>query len=182
MVMPAQQPLYSYPAVSVVQAPSYGYPVHTLTDRFQSLSVGQSASPSSYYASPIEPPPVHQQYAAGLTYVRSPNGIPVNVSNGAIPTEFREVHISNIQYQVKKKEMIAQISKIATPTSLEFHIDHAGKFKGSAVAMFESAADAEQVVNVLDKKTIKGKKVKVRLGKHQTPVNSSPLVVNGSTY
>jgi hypothetical protein len=187
LVMP-QQPVYSYPQVPVTAAPvmtSYGWtqPVSTmqgLNEAFQTMTVGQYNYQAGYYTSPVAPASAHQQYTNEPAYGRNSYGLPVNVSSGPVPSECREIHISNIQYKVHKGEMEAQISKIATPASFQYHVDHAGKFKGTAVATFNSGEDANRVVAQLDKKLIKGKKVKVRLGKQLTPVTPTPLVLNGS--
>jgi hypothetical protein len=187
MVIP-QQPIYSYPQVPVTAAPvmaSYGWtqpidPMQSLTEEFQTMTVSQLNYQPGYYASPVNAATTHQQYSNEPTYDQNSYGLPVNVSNGPVPSESREVHISNIQYKVHKRDMAAQISKFATPTALEYHVDHAGKFKGTAVATFDTGEDAARVVARLDKKLIKGKKVKVRLGKQLTPVTPAPLVLNGS--
>jgi RNA recognition motif-containing protein len=154
--------------------------MQSLTEGFHALAVEQVSYQTGYYAPPVDNPLAHQQYATSPNYIRNPNGLSVNASNGLVPTESREVHISNIQYQVRKKDLTAYIKKIVDSFKLELHVDHTGKFKGTAVVTFESGADANLVVAQLDRMLIKGKKIKVRLGKQQTPVNPSPLVVDGS--
>jgi RNA recognition motif-containing protein len=183
-----QQTVYTYPPAPVPAAPvvvAYGWaqPVPSmqgLIEGFQNLAVGPEYYQSSYYPPPVDPASAQYQYTNGATYVRNSYGLPVNTTNGGVPSESREVHISNIQYQVHKRDLAQQITKIAPPVTLEYHIDHAGKFKGTAVATFSSGEQAVQVVAQLDKKLIKGKKVKVRLGKQTTPVSPAPVVVDGS--
>jgi hypothetical protein len=187
LVMP-QQPVYSYPPAPMAPAPAmpaYGWPqpvpsMQGLTEGFQTLAVGQEYYQPGYYPTPMDPACANYQYTNGATYVRNSYGLPVNTTNGGVASECREVHISNIQYQVHKKDLTQQISKIATPITLEYHVDHAGKFKGTAVVTFDSGDRAALVVAQLDKKLIKGKKVKVRLGKQTTPVSPTPVVVDGS--
>jgi hypothetical protein len=183
-----QQPVYSYPQVVVTPGPvipSYSWtqpvnPLQGLNEGFQPPTVGQFTYQPGYYPALADPAFSQQQYVSGPAYDQNSYGLPVNVSNGPVPSESREVHISNIQYQVRKRDIATHISKIAIPTSLDYHVDYSGKFKGTAVANFSSGEDAARVVAQLDKKLIKGKKVKVRLGKQLTPVTPPPLVLNGS--
>jgi hypothetical protein len=192
MALPPHQAYYLNPSVPVSPAPimapvpQYDWnqtavSVQGLTNGFQALSVGQPTYAMAYYAPLPNPAYVQPQYASGPTYVMNSFGLPVNVSNGFIATECREVHIANIPYQTKKRELTTRISGIATPSSVDFHTDHAGKFKGSAIATFESGEAAARVVEQLDKQVVKGKKLRVRIGKQQTPVSPTPVVVNGST-
>ncbi|KAF2435507.1 hypothetical protein EJ08DRAFT_340921 [Tothia fuscella] len=192
MTMPSQSQYYSYPSAPVAPAPAIAHydwnqqaQVQGLTSGFQSLAVAPPAYSGGYYAASVDRAYVEQQqYATGPTYVRNTYGLPVNVSHGAVATECREVHISHIHYQLKKRELIAKLDKIVAPSKIEmdFLVDHAGKFKGTAVATFDSSDAATKVVAKLDKTSIKGKKVRVRLGKQQTPVSPSPVIVNGSTF
>lgn len=189
MAMPPQQPSYVYPSVPVAATPvvstydwsQTGASIQGVTSGFQGLSVGQAVYPAPYYAASAGPSYTQQYYQAGPEYAINTYGLPVNVSHGTVSTECREVHISNIPHRIKKRDLVAQISKIATPTKVQLHSDHAGKFKGTAVATFGRGDEAARVVEHLDKLPFKGKELRVRIGKEQTPVNPGPLVVNGST-
>jgi hypothetical protein len=192
MAMPPPEVYYQYgsglAAVAPVMQPMLSYDwdptmgsIHGLTTGFQALSVDQTLYPTPYYAGPSNMGYAQQQYTNQPAYAPDAFGLPVNVSSGVIPTECREVYISNINFLVKKREMAAQISKYARPSTLEYNKTADGKFTGTAIATFESGEEATMVVRGLDKQTVKGKRLKVRIGKQQTPIIPPPMIVNGST-
>ncbi|KAF2399647.1 hypothetical protein EJ06DRAFT_61053 [Trichodelitschia bisporula] len=180
----AVAPTYAYATADVYATPQpqvVSSPIHAVVDGFTGLSIGQMTYPGThYYQQPVMLAPV----ASAPIYTRNSHGLPVNMSNGAVRTEIREIHIGNLSYSIGRRELERLLKKAgSSPTSFDIHQDAAGNSKGSAVAYFASEEEARRAVEHLKGFQIKNKKLRVRLGVNQTPVDmaGAPVIVNGST-
>jgi RNA recognition motif. (a.k.a. RRM, RBD, or RNP domain) len=184
------------PAVSASPA-SVG--VHALTNGFSNLQIAPSTYTQPTYAqnqayvqnagySTAYPQaawyPQQQQATSAPIYVRDPHGLSVNVSQGAIRTEQRNLHISNLDYKMGKAELDKILSKEAKPVQIDLPMDSSTrKNKGTALAYFAKPEDAKRVLDRYNGYPVKGKKLRIKFDKNTTSVETAtaPTIINGST-
>ena len=179
------------PAPTLAPTPTYYQPVSNpytpaanpmleLTSGFSNLSLDQNAYSVGYRSYPVS-----QISQSATVYAPNAHQLPVNVTNGVVQTEQRSIHISNLPYSVSEDELKRLINRKvrAVPETVSLHVDHStGKSKGSGVAGFSTAEEARNAVNVLDKYTLKGKRLRVRPDKNATPIASmrTPTIVDST--
>jgi len=160
--------------------PQAGNTMLGLTSGFSNLSLDQNAYSVGYTGYPVSQVP-----QSTAVYAPNAHQLPVNVTNGVVQTEQRSIHISNLPYSVTEEELKRFINRKvrAEPETVSLHVDHStGKSKGSGVAGFSTAEEAKTAINVLDKYTLKGKKLRVRPDKNATPITSArtPTIVDST--
>lgn len=115
-------------------------------------------------------------------YSANSNGMPVNVTDGAILTEPRGIFIRNLSYEVTSEELKLLISTVKKPLECEVNYHPSGVSKGRATAKFASYSEAHFGATRLDKTAHRRRILTVRLDQENTIVRRIryPLVVNGS--
>lgn len=121
-------------------------------------------------------------------------GMPVNIANGAFPTEKRGIFVSGLLYKATTKEVKSLFARAGTVTDCEIPLNPAtGKSKGNAVVQYASAGEALRAISMFDKMSFKGMKLRVRHDTNMVPVKANgaaqqqsdrsvgtPIIVNGS--
>lgn len=144
----------------------------------------------AYYSVPAPVPPLnmlaypHPQPPGPVYSPAGPNGMLVNVSNGAVMTESRGIFIGNLNYQIKQHELESLIKKAvgddAKPIRCDINKDaRTGRPKGSATALFASKEQAQLAIQKLNGKRHMGLKLICRPDKTTTTL-AEPVIVNGS--
>jgi hypothetical protein len=136
----------------------------------------------SYYPYPTTQT---QQPQSLQLYASNTYGLPVNVSDGAVQTEQRSIHIANLPFSVDEEELRCLINRMVqvTPETVYLHVDYStGKSKGSGVASFSNAEEARDAIKILNNYSLKGKKLRVRPDKNATAVGATrtPTIVDSS--
>jgi len=96
-------------------------------------------------------------------YVTPPNGLPVNLSHGAVQTECRSVFIGNLPYGTTWKELKEYLegsTKVEVPRNAD------NRAKGHAIATFESSEAANQACLRYNNTSFKGRQLRVRMDRH----------------
>jgi hypothetical protein len=104
-----------------------------------------------------------------------------------IRTVYLGIIITNLSYRIRRQDLEKFLSETGLPpskyTKLSVRTDSQGtKCAGSATVRFNTPAEAENAMILLDGREWKGRSLKVRKDKAKTPIETpSPPVVNGST-
>lgn len=98
-------------------------------------------------------------------YVTPPNGLPVNLSHGAVQTECRSVFIGNLPYDITWRELKEFLE---SSTRVDVHRNADNRAKGHATASFESPEAAEQACLRFNNSIFKGRQIRVRMDRHCT--------------
>lgn len=96
-------------------------------------------------------------------YVTPPNGLPVNLSHGAVQTECRSVFIGNLPYGTTWKELKEYLEG---STRVEVPRNADNRAKGHAIATFESSEAANQACLRYNNTSFKGRQLRVRMDRH----------------
>jgi hypothetical protein len=125
-----------------------------------------------------------EQQMMGM-YVRTPNGLPVNVSKGATKTEARGVFVQNLSFKATDSQLAHYFGKAGTVAKQNFPKDPTkGFLKGFGTVTYSSLEDAQRAVALFNGKDFMGRKLAVRFDTEQTalnpPTEPQPLVVDGS--
>jgi hypothetical protein len=161
--------------------------MEALTNNFQSLGVSSAyyTTATDYYGPGSAAPPLHYPIVAAPVYTKNSNGLPVNVTNGGVAVECREVIFKNLSSKTKEEDLLSKIKKAVKPLNIEFkkHPD-TGKPTGTAVAYFASGKDAKRVVKYFQSYSVSlgNRPMIAELGNNLTPTGGSSglTVVDGS--
>ncbi|KAF2815423.1 uncharacterized protein BDZ99DRAFT_567268 [Mytilinidion resinicola] len=172
------------PVTSAPMAVSYVYPAapagYYTAYTTQTAQYGYAAP-----TAPVTGVPRHAMMPQTPAYSITPNGLPVNISNGVVRTEFRGIFITGLSFSCSEADLRALLRSYGvTPTHSVLPRDQAtGKLKGCATVQFASAAEAQDAVKKLDKAQHMGKTITVRHDKDATSVGQpqGPVIANGST-
>jgi RNA recognition motif-containing protein len=117
-------------------------------------------------------------------YARNDNGLSVNVSQGAIQSERRGVHITGLRGGVTQADLEKLLGKAGKTLQFDLHTDGASNQpKAYAIAFFATAEEARRAIRYLNNYSYRGVKLKARAARDLTTVEtpSQPVIVNGST-
>ena len=95
-------------------------------------------------------------------------GLPVNLSNGAIVTEPRGIHVRNLPYDITWKELRDYLQEAGPIVRCEVPKGSNGKGKGYATVLFNEPEDADRCLQMFNGKTLKGREVFMRRDKFAT--------------
>lgn len=95
-------------------------------------------------------------------------GLPVNLSNGAIVTEPRGIHVRNLPYDITWKELRDHLQEAGPIVRCEVPKGSNGKGKGYATVLFNTPEDADRCLQMFNGKTLKGREVFMRRDKFAT--------------
>ena len=192
----AQVPVTSASVYEVAQTPqaaaSLSYPLTTVPYATETNeTAGFTGGPSnlslhhgpSYYPYPTSQ--IQQALPPQQIYATNAYGFPVNVSDGAVQTEQRSIHIGNFPNSMGEGKLRCFIDRKArvTPETVYLHTEHStGKSRTSGVASFSSEEVAKNAIKVLPNYSLKGKKLRVRSDKNATAVGTTrtPTIVDSS--
>ena len=165
---------------------------HSITSS-PSYTTAPSPTPNYHYQSPEayqaslspqgDPRQIAGQRSAKLVHTSSG---PINISRGAYRTEARSIFISNLPYNVQRKDLEALLKTCGTLVEFDLrpHKKTQGYTQGSASASFASREEARRARDRLNDYDWNGRRISVRFDKETTrsdPINESePIVVNGS--
>lgn len=165
------------PAPQYVQTPTIGYLPATQAHWMPTTGAGVAT-----YMQPVQCPTVQN---AAPCYVHNTNGLPINVSNGAYVTESRAVLITNLSYSTKEADLASLLGKVVSASRIDLATDTKGKNKGSAVAYFATAAEAQRVIKKLNNVKLAGKHLHMRADKNVTATrstsSSSVVIIDSSS-
>jgi len=189
---------------------------YTMVDLMNAMEASdpRRATYLAYFAQNTVQQPVQGQlqYAlpSNLTYVSNTSGLPVNRSEGTVPTESRGIFIGGLHYKAHSKDITQWFKRAGNIVKCDLQKDsNTGKSKGNALIQYATATEASKAVRMFDQQVFMGMQIKVRLDKDPVPVASSrtssttsggrrtsgrskssaqqskpdaePLIVNGST-
>lgn len=131
-------------------------------------------------------------------YMSAANGTPVNVSRGAVRTEYRGIFVSGLNYKAHRKDVEAYFGRAGRITALEVQKDPTtGKSKGNATVQYSSTEEASKAVRDFHGTSFMKMRLNVRMDTEATAVSTpsngalraqmqkkataEPLIVNGSS-
>lgn len=137
----------------------------------------------AYYGVPANPPqpqvPVQMPalYAtpSNPNYVSNTAGLPVNRSEGVVPTEYRGIFVGGLDYSARSKDITSCFKHAGNIVKCDLQKDATtGKFKGNAIIQYTTAKEARTAVKMFNEQKFMGMRIKVRLDKDSVPVTTSP--------
>lgn len=126
-----------------------------------SVSPGSASQPPESFMVPIKVDMVH--VAPTPYYITPPNGLPVNLSYGAVQTECRSVFIGNLPYETTWKEL-KDFLEGSTRVEVPRNVDN--RAKGHAIATFDSSEAASEACLRFNNASFKGRQLRVRMDRH----------------
>lgn len=98
-------------------------------------------------------------------YIPNNDGLPVNLSSGAVITESRGIFVGNLSYNTSWKDLKAHLSTVGKVIRCEVPQSPNGKGKGYATVLFESPEDAVAAVEMFNETPYLGRNLRVRIDK-----------------
>ena len=126
-----------------------------------SMMPGSIPQAPASFIMPVNTANIH--VAPSPFYVTPPNGLPVNLSHGAVQTECRSVFIGNLPYGTAWKELKEYLEG---STRVEVPRNADNRAKGHAIATFESSEAANQACLRYNNASFKGRQLRVRMDRH----------------
>lgn len=109
--------------------------------------------------------------------------LPVNGTNGVIPTETRGVLIRNLHFLLTQADVRAKFGRIGTVVHCIVSRDASGRSRGSATVKFSTLDEARLAVDTFDGCDWRDRTLQVRLLREGEAVQHSrePVIANGTT-
>lgn len=136
-------------------------PTNPPTGMESSMTPGSIPQAPASFMMPVNTTNIH--VAPSPFYVTLPNGLPVNLSHGAVQTECRSVFIGNLPYGTTWKELKEYLEG---STRVEVPRNADNRAKGHAIATFESSEAANQACLRYNNTPFKGRQLRVRMDRH----------------
>lgn len=106
-------------------------------------------------------------------YATSSAGLPVNVRDGYVKTEYRGVFVSGLDFKAKATEVKELFIKAGKIEKFDLKMDPAkGSSKGYATMLYRSEADARKAITMFNGQTWRSRTMIVRLDKDATTIDS----------
>jgi len=102
------------------------------------------------------------------TVVPMTGGLPINLSNGAVVTEPRGIHVRNLPYDVSWKELRDHLQKAGTIVRCEVPKGSNGRGKGYGTVLFKTQQEADCCLDMFNGSTLKGREIWMRRDKFAT--------------
>ncbi|KAI5801246.1 hypothetical protein EDC01DRAFT_514385 [Geopyxis carbonaria] len=100
-------------------------------------------------------------------YITNPQGLPVNLSRGAIVTESRGVFIGNLPFNTQWQELKDFLQDAGRVVRCDVPQVN-GKGKGHATALFDTPAQAQRACDLFNGSSFMGRPLRVRIDKYAT--------------
>ncbi|KAF8542928.1 hypothetical protein BDD12DRAFT_875620 [Trichophaea hybrida] len=102
------------------------------------------------------------------TVVPMTGGLPINLSNGAVVTEPRGIHVRNLPYDISWKELRDHLQKAGTIVRCEVPKGSNGRGKGYGTVLFKTQQEADCCLDMFNGSTLKGREIWMRRDKFAT--------------
>lgn len=187
-VQPVSAPAARPAADTVVTTPVRSFePVAALEAGLGAMRI-DSADPRRngvvpFYGGPVSPQqpqlpltiPVQYATMPNTNYVSNTAGLPVNQSEGVIPTEYRGVFVGGLDYSARSKDIVRCFERAGEIVKCDLQKDAtSGKFKGNATIQYATAKQARTAVCMFHQQKFMGMRIKVRFDKDSVPLRTSP--------
>jgi RNA recognition motif-containing protein len=96
------------------------------------------------------------------------DGLPVNLSKGAVVTEPRGLHVGNLPYDLTAEDLRRHLKNAGTIVLCEVPKGSNGKGKGYGIVLFKTVEEADCCIALFNKSILKGREINVRRDKFAT--------------
>lgn len=128
------------------------------------------------------------------TYTTGTTGLPTNTTRGIVRTEVRGIFVSGLDFKARQKDIEKHFRQAGEIVKIELQKDSAGKSKGNATILYTTAEDAQEAIEMFDRKKFMSMQLRVRPDREATVIapppqasagaqqraNMEPTIVNGS--
>ncbi|KXT16081.1 hypothetical protein AC579_7126 [Pseudocercospora musae] len=129
-------------------------------------------------------------------YTTGTTGLPTNTTRGLVRTQARGIFVSGLDFKARQKDIERHFRQAGEIVKVELQKDTStGKSKGNATILYTNAEDAQEAIEMFDRRMFMSMQLRVRPDKETTVVapppqasagaqrrttNMEPTIVNGS--